>query len=227
VTAGIAPSAGALLIGGAARQALPARARTPRRITVDGRDALRYGPARGADGHLTELIAVPLERDALVISCDGPQATDTTFAATCAKAAAGTVPLDERARPLAPTRGVAAVLREAAGTLDRDRERVHAQIASATTRDQLRTATQRLAAAFASYASSVASAPTSAYDGDAVHALAQHARRASTAYERLALATTDAQWRAGRARARAGELGLLDAQTALTALGYGRSASRR
>lgn len=227
VTAGVAPSAGARLIGDVARHALPAQARTPRRVAVDGRDALRYGPALDADGHLTELIAVPLERDVLVVSCDGPQATDTALRATCAKAAAGAVPLDERAHQLAPTRDAAAVLRKAASAFNQDRARVHAQIASATTRDELRRATHQLASAFASYASSVASAPTSAYDGSAIRALARNARRASAAYDSLAVATTDEQWRARRTRARAREQGLLDAQSALIALGYGRARSRR
>jgi hypothetical protein len=225
-TAGLSTSAGAMLVGYEARQALPARARTPQRITVDGRDALRYGPARAAGDRLTELIAIPLERHVLVVSCDGPNATDR-LGATCAKAAAGAVPVDERVRPLAPTHSVAVVLRKAASALDRDRERARAQIASAATRDQLRTATQRLASAFASYAGSVESAPTSAYDGSAVRSLAEHARRASDAYDNLALATTDTQWRAGRVRALAGEQRLLDAQSALTALGYERTASRR
>jgi len=226
VTAGLSTSTGARLINDAARQALPAGARAPRRITVDGRDALRYGPARGAGDHLTELIAIPLERHVMVVSCDGPNAT-STLGTTCAKAAAGAVPLDERVRPLAPTRAVAISLREAARALNRDRQHARAQIASATTRNQLRTASQRLASAFASYAASVASAPTSAYDGHAIRALARHARQASVAYDSMALATTDAQWRARRGRALARERGLLDAQSALTALGYERAPSGR
>jgi len=227
VTAGISPSAGASLIGAEARRALPAHARRPPRISVDGRDALRYGPALDAGGHRAELIAVPLERDVLVVSCDGPQATGTTLETTCAKAAAGAVPLDERARPLAPTRAVAAVLRDAASAFNRDRERARAQIASAATRGRLSTATRRLAGVFASYASSVKAAPTSAYDARAVRALARHARLASAAYDDLALATTDSQWRARRARARAREQDLSDAQSALTALGYEPTPSRR
>jgi molybdopterin-guanine dinucleotide biosynthesis protein A len=215
-----------MLIAGEAQQALPERAHTPQRITVDGRDALRYGPTRTVGDHMTELIAIPLERDVLVVSCDGPNATDT-LRATCAKAAAGAVPLDEHVRPLAPTHTVATFLREAARDLGEDHERARAQMAAAATQEQLRAATQRLASAFTSYAHSVESAPTSAYDGSAVRALAEHARRASDAYYSLADATTDAQWRARRARALAREQELLDAEPALTALGYERTTSRR
>ncbi len=226
VTAGLSTSAGSKLIGSKAQRAMPERARTPQRITVDGRDAWRYGPARAADDRLTELIAIPLERDVLVVSCDGRDATDT-LGATCAKAAAGAVPRDQRVRPLAPTRTVAIVLRQAASAFDRDRERARAQIASAVTREQLGAATRRLASVYASYARRVGSAPTSAYDATAVRDLADRARRARAAYDSLALATTDAQWRARRTWALARERGLLEAQSALTALGYGSTASGR
>lgn len=217
VTAGLTTSAGASLIGPAARRALPVGARRPRRVVVAGMPALRFGPDNTTLARAVELLAFALERDVLVLECRGPA---TAVRRICSRASAGLELEDGRVQPLATSRDVAARLGTATRALN---DQLGVQ--RARQRAVLRPAAARAAAAasgraYERYARALVALPTTARTAPAIDGTARSARAAAAAYRALAASSSDAGWRAARRDAVSRERELARRYRALGALGY-------
>jgi hypothetical protein len=195
VVAGRAPSAGPLLIAKRARASLPSTAHEPRPVLVDGRAALRYGPATVFGGEGVEVLAMPLEDKVLLVHCSGPT---RALSKVCAQASADLELRRGSPRPLAPTESMAGRLRAAAHQLDAERRRQRSLLASAQSLGKLSTAAENLARANHSFANSVAALPTTAQDAKSLDAAVRAARETEAAYDDLARADTDSAWSAAR-----------------------------
>jgi hypothetical protein len=217
VAAGLTHSDGGTLLGRRALEALPLTARTPRRVTIDDRAFLRYGPAREPTGLAMEILAMPLARRALIIWCEGAV---TGLSTTCAHAAAGAEALKEPEGDLAPEPDVAFTLREAIGYLDETRRKSWTRMAASDRASAITHAAAALPYLYRTFASALESATTGAQDRPAVAAVAAAARRTAVAYGVLSRAMTDADWRSARRQVLARERTVNAALDHLRSLGY-------
>jgi hypothetical protein len=217
IVAGLAQSAGAALVGERARSTLPAGARAPRRALVGERPALVYGPAATSSGSFREIVAMALERNVVVIWCEGPQAR---VRRACSQAAAGIDVGDRTIAQLAPSIDVAHELRAATRRLNRIRKRQLSRIAAAERREQVVDPARRLRRAHGAFADRVAADASSAREAPAFRAVARAAEATGSVYAELARASTDGEWRSTRARAIDRERELARMLGALRSLGY-------
>ncbi len=196
VVAGRSPSSGRLLLSADARASMPPTARVPKPVVVGEYSALRYGPAKTGVGGLVEVevLALPLGRKALILSCSG----SVTITAVCAQAADSLELRDGSVLPLAPTSAVVRRLRVATGKLNDERRTTRALLASVTERSKLSLAAAQLARANRSFAATVAALPRNAQDAASLETAEKAARETGFAYADLAEAHSDSAWSAAR-----------------------------
>jgi hypothetical protein len=198
IVVGRSRSAGPQLVTGKARFSLPKGARNPQPVLVGEHAALRYGPASLFNGVVAvEVLALPLAHDALVVRCTGPR---VSLPAVCAQAAADLQLDDGSVRGLAPTVSVARQLRAAVSKLSGERQRQRSLLASTKDQGKLSTVAGNLARASRSFASSVASLPSTAQDAQSLESVVRAARLTEAAYTSLAQATTSSAWSTAQAQ---------------------------
>lgn len=195
IVVGRAPTAGPQLISRDARASLPPAARRPTPVLIDQHAALRYG-ATAKFGVAEEILALPLERDVLVVRCTGSAAP---LARVCAQVAAGVELRHGVMQPLAPTAAAARRLRAATDQLGAQRRRQRSLLATTSSRKALDAAAEKLASANRSYADRITALPTTAQDANSVGGAASAARATAAAYIDLAQARSPAAWSTARA----------------------------
>ncbi|HEX7245776.1 MAG TPA: serine/threonine-protein kinase [Solirubrobacterales bacterium] len=187
VVAGRVPTAGTNLIPASARATLPPSARRPAALTIGERAALLYGPAVRFGGAI-EILAMPLERDALVIRCSGPV---RALSSICAQAAHD-IELDHGAiLPLAPNTALASSLRVAVKHLDLRRRQLLARLAASTAPRPAAVAARKIKRLEGDFAAHLHATETNAQDWPAIEATVRSTREAATAYGNLANATAE------------------------------------
>lgn len=190
IVAGRAPSAGSQLIGRDARASLPPPARKPRPVLIEGHAALRYGTTTKI-GVAQEILALPLERQALVVRCTGSAAT---LSRVCAQAVADLELHRGSMQPLAPTAATGRRLRAATTQLGAERQRQRSLIASTSSLRRLAAGAEKLASANRSFARRLAAIATTAQDAKSVAGAAAAARETASAYAELSGAATNSAW---------------------------------
>jgi hypothetical protein len=118
---------------------------------------------------------------------------------------------DGKVQPFAPSPSAASRLRDATKQLDAVRRQQRALIAGSAQASELSKPAERLARANRSFASTVASLPSTTQDGKAMDATVASARESASAYSRLAKAQDETSWAAAQASVERNERGLKSA----------------
>jgi serine/threonine-protein kinase len=195
IVAGRAPSAGPQLISRDARASLPPAARKPTPVLINQHAALRYG-STAKFGVAQEILALPLERDVLVVRCTGSAAP---LARVCAQAVADVELRNGSVQPLAPMIATARPLRAATTRLGAERQQQRSLLATTSSRQALAATAEKLASANRSYADRITTLPTTAQDANSVGAAASAARATAAAYADLARAGSTSAWSSAQA----------------------------
>jgi serine/threonine protein kinase len=196
VVVGRASSAGQQLIAPAARASLPPAARSPQLVVVGEHPALRYASATRI-GVTQEILALPLERDVLVVRCSG---SASALPKVCAQAAADLELRDGSVQPLAPTAATARQLRAATNRLSAERRRQRSLLASTSSKGKLSAIAEELAGANRAFANRIAAMPATAQDAKSLGAAEDAARQTAAAYADLARASANSAWSTALAR---------------------------